>query len=236
MSCGLQCFRVETLGIFDGLVFMNPLHFCIIVTPLSVYLLLLGFLNLRGRPFVTTVGRDIAILGVAISGLVVIGPMELFFPETAVARFGPFVWIMLLAFYGLCTSMIALLVRPGLVIYNVSYDQLRPVLTDVLTKMGKPQWMGDNVRIPTGNIHFHIENHPWLRTIQLVSSGNRQNFNAWRELEIELGKASQTVPSQANFYGPLFLVTAAVLMVGSLSWMILDQDQVMVALRQMMRR
>lgn len=215
---------------------MNPLHFCIAATPLSVYLLLLGYLNLRQRPFVTTRGRDVAILGLACSGLAVIGPMELFFPETAVARFGPFVWVMLLAFYGLCISMIALTIRPGLVVYNANYEQLRPVLTDTLAKLDKPQWMGDNVRLPNAEMHFHVESHPWLYNVELVSSGNRQSLNSWRELEVGLAQAVDSVKSKANIFGPVFVAAAIALTISSWVWMGFQQEAVMTAFRQMMRQ
>ena len=65
---------------------VNPLHFCIAIAPLSVYLVMLGVLNLQRRSFVTTGARDAAALGIAISGLIVAGPMELFFPESARQR------------------------------------------------------------------------------------------------------------------------------------------------------
>lgn len=215
---------------------MNPLHFCIAVTPLSVYLLMLGYLNLRNKPFVTTRARDIAILGFAVSGLAVIGPMELFFPETAVARFGPFVWVMLLAFYGLCVSMIALSVRPGLVVYNSSYDQLRPVLADSLARLDKPQWMGDNVRLPQAELHFQVESQPWLHSVELVSSGNRQSLNAWRELELALIQAAASMKSKPNVFGPILLALALVLTLGSWVWMWWELDQVISAWQQMMRQ
>ena len=48
---------------------MDPLHFCIAVAPFAVYLLLFGYLNLRGRPFVTTGARDSAALAIGIIGL-----------------------------------------------------------------------------------------------------------------------------------------------------------------------
>ena len=83
---------------------MDPLHFCIAVGPFAVYLLLLGVMNLRGRPLVTTGARDAAALGIGLVGFVIAGPMQLFFPEGAASRFGGWVWLMLIVFYGLCVS------------------------------------------------------------------------------------------------------------------------------------
>ena len=109
----------------------DPLHVCIALGPLAVYLFLLGLINLSRRPFLTTGARDAAALGVGISGFVVVGPMELFLPGAAANRFGGYVWLLLLAFYALCLTLWVLLLRPRLVIYNATAEQLRPVLAGV---------------------------------------------------------------------------------------------------------
>ena len=83
---------------------MDSLHFCIAIVPLAVYLLMLGLLNLRRHPFVTTGARDAATLGIGVVGFVIAGPMELFFPEGAASQFGAWVWLSLIVFYGLCVS------------------------------------------------------------------------------------------------------------------------------------
>ena len=62
---------------------MDPLHLCIALGPLAVYLLLLGIINLMPRPFMTSGARDTAALSIAISGFVVAGPMELFLPGSS---------------------------------------------------------------------------------------------------------------------------------------------------------
>jgi hypothetical protein len=214
---------------------MTPLTFCIVVLPLSVYLVLLGWLHLRRCPFVTTTGRDLAILAVAVSGLILVGPMELFFPENAVARFGPYVWLMLLAFYGLSVSMMSMIIRPGLVMYNAREDQIRPVLADVLNKLDRPHWSGENVRLPNLKIHFQIEASPWLRTVQLTSSGRVQSLSGWRQLELELKSALQSVPAQASGYGPLFIGLALLLNLTSIFWMSQRPSEVMAELQQILR-
>ena len=67
---------------------MDPLHLSIALSPLAVYFVLLGIINLSARPQLTTGARDTAALAVGLSGLVVVGPMELFLPERAAAQFG----------------------------------------------------------------------------------------------------------------------------------------------------
>ncbi|MFM7929359.1 MAG: hypothetical protein ACKO9Q_16760, partial [Pirellula sp.] len=95
-----------------------------------------------------------ATLAVGILGLMVIGPFELFLPEAAAIRFGPLVWIVLLIFYGLCVSMVVLLMRPRLVIYNSTVEQLRPIISEISQSMDqKSRWTGDSLVIPSRKIH-----------------------------------------------------------------------------------
>ena len=79
--------------------------------------------------------RDAAALALAVSGLVIIGPMELFFPFEAAARFGPHVWLLLLALYAMGVVLVLLLLRPRLVIYNISVDTLRPILAELVDRL-----------------------------------------------------------------------------------------------------
>ena len=216
---------------------VDPLHFCIAIAPLSVYLVMLGFLNLQRRSFVTTGARDAAALGIAISGLVVAGPMELFFPESAASQYGSFVWILLLSFYGLCVSLVVLLMRSRIVIYNINSEQLRPILNQVAMDLDKKsRWTGDSLLIPELNVHLHLEPVDWLRNVQLTSGGINQSFEGWRTLEIELRKALRPIRVRSNILGIGFLLVAGLLAVASASWMISDPQSVAQSLDDLLRR
>ncbi len=216
---------------------MDPLHFCIAVAPLSVYFLLLGCLNLTARPFVTTGARDAAALGIGISGFIVAGPMELFFPEAAASQYGSFVWILLISFYGLCVSLIVLLMRSRIVVYNVGLEQLRPILNQVAMEMDrKSRWTGDSLLIPELNVHLHLEAVDWLRNVQLTSGGVNQSFEGWRKLEIELKKALSAIRVRPNLFGIGMLCAAFVLAAMSATWMIQDPQSVAQAFDDLLRR
>ena len=66
---------------------MNPLNLCIMLGPVGIYLILIGSLNLGRRPFLTTGARDLLALAIAISGFVLIGPVQLFMPQPAADYF-----------------------------------------------------------------------------------------------------------------------------------------------------
>ena len=216
---------------------MDPLHFCIAVAPLSVYFLLLGLLNLYGRPFVTTGARDAAALGIGICGLVIAGPMELFFPEAAASQYGSFVWILLISFYGLCVSLVVLLMRSRIVVYNVSLEQLRPILNQVAMEIDrKSRWTGDSLLIPDLHVHLHLEAVDWLRNVQLTSGGMNQSFEGWRKLEIELKQALSPIRVGPNLFGVGMLVVAGVMAVCSAAWMVYDPNSVAQTFNDLMRR
>ena len=215
---------------------MDPLHFCIAVTPLSVYLLLIGILNLRTRPFVTTGARDTAALAIGILGLMFIGPMKLFFPEAAASRFGMMVWGMLLLFYGLCVSLSVLLMRSRIVVYNISIEHLRPVLTSAAMRLDKKsRWNGDSLWLPDLQVHLHVESTGWLRTIQLTAGGNQQSYDGWRAIETELKKSLAQTPVSPGMFGIPLLLASGALAVLAAAWMLNDQPAVDQALNELWR-
>ena len=215
---------------------MDPLHFCIAIVPLSVYLLMLGLLNLRRRPFLTTGARDIAALGVAIVGFMIAGPMELFFPESAASQFGAWVWLMLLVFYGLCISLIVLLMRSRIVIYNVSMEKLRPALAMVAMEMDrKSRWVGDSLIIPSAGVHLHAEPVGWLRNVQLTAVGHNQSQDGWMTLETKLGKALEKIPVGSNLIGIPFISISVLLAIVTAVWMLNDQSSVASSFENMWR-
>ncbi len=215
---------------------MDPLHFCIAIAPLAVYLLLLGILNLRRRPFVTTGARDTAALSIGILGFVLIGPMKLFFPEGAASRFGVTVWLMLMVFYGLCVSLAVLLLRSRIVIYNMSLEHLRPILTGVAMKLDKKsRWSGDSLWLPEQKVHLHVEPVSWLKNVQLTAGGSQQSYEGWHTLEKELNSALKKIPVEPNVIGiPLLLISGA-LALGSAVWMLSDQQAVAQAVEEIWR-
>ncbi len=213
---------------------MDPLHFCIAVVPLAVYLLLIGILNLRRRPFVTSGARDAAAVGIGICGLMMAGPMELFMPQTAAAQYGSLVWLMMLAFYGLMVSLTVLLMRVRIVAYNITSEQLRPILTKIALEFDKSsRWSGDGLLIPAKKIHLHMDPALWNRSVQLTASGIAQSYEGWNDLEAELKQAVKSVEVRANLLGINLLGGSLALALVTLYWMLMDQESVVAAFREM---
>jgi hypothetical protein len=96
---------------------MDPVRLCVALGPLAIYLLVLGILNLGRRPFLTTGARDIAAVGIALGGLILVGPLELFMPKDVAFRYGQFTWLywaLLLSFYLSGLTLLVLSARPRL--------------------------------------------------------------------------------------------------------------------------
>ncbi len=204
--------------------------------PLAVYVVLLGLINISRRPLMTTGARDLAALGLALSGWMVVGPMELFLPEAAANRFGPLLWALLIALYVLGLTLIVLLARPRLIIYNVTTDQLRPVLSEIVNRLDKQaRWAGDCVVLPTLGVQFHLEPFSVLRVGQLVAAGPNQNDQGWKRLEQELAEALKQRSGSANPHGYLFVATGVATLVFLSYQIITNHDEVVRALGDILR-
>ncbi|MCC6125534.1 MAG: hypothetical protein IT426_11270 [Pirellulales bacterium] len=191
---------------------MDPLRLCLALGPLAVYLLLLGAINLARRPFLVSGGRDLAALALALAGLAVVGPFELFLPEESIVVFGGYVWLMVLALYALWITMLILMLRPRLVIYNIAVDKLRPILADVVEKLdGDARWAGDSLVLPGLGVQLHLDSYRAMKNVSLKSIGGRQNFPGWKKLETALSAALVREEVPRNFRGSNLLLAGLLL-------------------------
>ncbi|NUQ62608.1 MAG: hypothetical protein HUU20_08975 [Pirellulales bacterium] len=192
---------------------MDPLRLALALGPVAIYLLLLGAINLSRRPLLVSGARDILALGLAVGGLVVIGPVELFFPVMAALLFGPYVWALLLALYVLSLVLLVLSMRPRLVIYNLAPEELRSILAEHAVELDREaRWAGDSLVLPTLGVQLHLESLAAMRNVSLVSSGTKQNYLGWRRLESELAAALRELEVPRNRHA-ISLVVAGVLLV-----------------------
>jgi hypothetical protein len=184
----------------------------------------------------TTGGRDTAALAIAVAGLIIVGPMELFLPADAVGNFGPFVWVLLISFYSLSVTLFILVQRPRLVVYNVTADTLRPVVAEVATALDPDvRWAGSSLVLPHLQIELHMEAFPPLKNMSLVASHDEQNIESWRRLELALSAALNRLEVRPNPSGAL-LVAASLAMVSLVYWRLYsDPLGVAQAFREMLR-
>jgi hypothetical protein len=199
---------------------IDPLRLAIALVPLAAYVLVLGLVNLRRRPFLTSGGSDTVALGVALSGLMFVGPLELFRPEAATREFGNYIWLFLLVFYWLWVLLMVLLARPRLVVYNISVEELHPVLADAAGRLdGEARWAGNHLSLPRLGVQLHIDGLDAMRNVSLVSSGSRQNIDGWRRLSRELSRSLRPVRVKPNPRAIGFLFVSLALLGLSITFM-----------------
>jgi hypothetical protein len=190
---------------------------CVALGPVAIYLIMVGALNLSRRALLVTGTRDAAALGLAISGMILVGPLELFFPEAAMDRLGPTGGLVVLgtkaSLYGMLLVLALLMLRPRLIIYNISADQLRSILAETVPQLdAAARWAGDSLAMPNLGVQLHLDGHAAVRNVALVSCGWQQDFGGWRRLERALGAALVQATVKRNLLGiPLLTVGAAML-------------------------
>ena len=197
------------------------------------YFLLIGLLNLRRRPFMTTGGSDLAALGAALSGLVLVGPIELFRPERASAEFGTYVWIFLMVFYWLWVWLAVLLARPRLVVYNINGDELRPLLAEAARTIDpQSRWAGDSLSLPTLGVQLHVDTSEIMRNASIVAIGAKQNLAGWRQLAAELHDRLKILQVPPNPRSLGIMLLACLLMVACIWHMLVEPQQVAQAMQE----
>jgi hypothetical protein len=167
----------------------------------------------------------------------VAGPMELFLPESAATLYGGWVWAMMLSCYGLLVLFVALMLRPRLVIYNITPEQLMPVLEETIARLDKQvRTSGSTMVSQELGVQFSVESQAIVKNVQLVAAGPHQSLAGWRRLESELATALRGVRGTPNPYGAS-LVTFGVLIAGFITFL-LSRDPISVqqSLADMLRQ
>ncbi len=196
----------------------DPLRLSVALVPLAAYALVLGVLNLGRRTTVVSGGRDLAALAVGVSGLVLVGPIELLMPRTALTVYGMYAWPMVLIIYSLCVSLTSLLLKPRLVLYNAcSLVQLRRTMAAVVKDLDvDARWAGSTVSMPRLHVELVIEGHRLLRTISLTATHDRQSIAGWQMLHAALAKRLPIPARRSSVWGMAFVLAslAAVAVIG----------------------
>jgi hypothetical protein len=201
--------------------FLDPFRLAVALLPIAAYLLLIGLANLRRRPYLVSGGSDLAAIGLALSGMAFIGPLDLLRPEPATAEFGNFIWLMLLAFYWLWLVLIVLLARPRLVVYNTSIEELHPVLAQAASRLDSDaRWAGNSLALPQLGVQLHLEPFDLMRNVSLASSGGQQSLEGWRRLAQELKPSLRRVRVKPNPRGIAIIAVSLLLIVASASQML----------------
>ena len=215
---------------------MDPLHFCIATIPIAAYLMLIAGINLSRRTFITTGVRDLAALALAVVGFMVVGPMELFLPETVASLVGAWVWVPMLVLYALVTTLILLMMKPRLIAYNTNAEQLRPVIKEVIAELdSEARWAGDCVIAPRLGVQIAIEAHSGVRNVTLAAVGPEQDLDGWEKLKNRLQRALSKESQSPNVHGISYLILSVVLTITIVYTLLSGRQEIAQAFQEMMR-
>ena len=216
---------------------MSSIHFAIAAIPVAVYFILVGGLRLRTRPLVTTGWRDTLTLGIAASGLIAIGPMQLFFPAQAAARWHAWVWLALFALYAMGLLMLMLSCKPRLVAYGMDGEQFSSTLLNAAREIDdQANWNGEVLTLPRVVMQLAIEPSGTLRVHQVVHVGFLRNVQDWIKLERAFVNAGAQVVCPSSSAGWPFVIAGAALLICAILPLINDPNQALAQLKEFLAR
>lgn len=202
---------------------MSSLHFAIAFIPVAVYFILIGGLRLRTRPLVTTGWRDTLTLGIAAIGLVMIGPMQLFFPDRAADQLQGWVWFALLALYLLGLFLVLLSSKPRLIAYGLDETQFRDALLSAAQSVDEAaQWSGDVLSLPASGIQLAYEPSGTTKVQQVSHVGLLHDLQEWLKLEQAFVRSGGSIPCKQSIAGWPFVMIGLALLAFAIYPMVSD--------------
>jgi uncharacterized membrane protein len=193
------------------------------LVPLGCYLVVLGWLHLRRRPAPVSGGIDLAALAAAVSGFVLAGPLALLQPAVGTAAWAT---LMMLGALVLIVAGGLLATRPRLVIYNVTVEQLRPLLAEVVGQLdGSARWAGESVVLPAQGLQVLMDGRGIARCVSLVAVGTRGSPEAWAEFARRVRRGARNLRVRRNLWGGMFLAAGLTCLAAASAWAIIDRGR-----------
>jgi hypothetical protein len=216
---------------------MSSLHLAIAAVPIAVYFILVGGLRLRQRPLITTGWRDTLTLGIAGSGLIAIGPMQLFFPNHFAAQWHGWVWLALLMLYVLGLMMILLSCKPRLIAYGLQESQFFAALLDAAREVdSEASWNHSVLSLPNSGIQVAVEPSGAIRVHQVVHVGMLHNIHDWLRLERAFVSVGSKLHCPRSLAGWPFVLGGCMLLFVALAPMLADPADALAQFRKFIDR
>lgn len=192
------------------------------LVPLGAYLMALGWIHLRRRPVVVPGILDLAALAAGVSGMVLAGPLALLQPAVGTAAWAT---AMLLGSLVLIVAGGLLATRPRLVVYNVTVDQLRPILAEVVGRLdASARWAGESVVLPAQGLQVLLDGRGLGRAVSVVAVGTRSSPEAWSEFARRVRRAARKLRVRRNPWGAAAVLAGAGLLATALAWAVLARQ------------
>lgn len=193
---------------------IEPFPALIAFTPLIIYLFAFATLRIAGLAWVSTGARDLAAVLMAVSGFIVIGPMELFFPNATASYLGAIVWAPLILLYLLLACLLILSSKPKLIIYGRTMDDVYPALVRAAREMDAGTIENGEqmqVHLPNLKAHFRIEAAPGHDCLSVIAFEPLLPPGVWSSLRKQLRTHLKTTAAPRPRHGWLMLSVASAL-------------------------
>jgi len=191
--------------------------------PVGAYLFVLGWLHLRRRPAAVSGGVDLAALAAGVSGFVLAGPLALLQPAVGTAAWAT---LMMLGALVVIVAGGLLATRPRLVIYNVTLEQLRPVLAEVVGRLDdSARWAGESVVMPARGLQVLMDGRGLARCVSLVAVGTRASPEAWAEFARRVRRGARNLRVRRNPWGVALATTGLLCLAASVAWAVIDRTR-----------
>ena len=216
---------------------MSFLQVTIATVPVAIYFILIGSLRLRRRPLVTSGWRDLLTLGIACSGLVAVGPMQLFFPSQAASRWPGWVWVPMFVLYFLSLLILAMWSRPRLIAYGLSQVDFQDLLLKAARQIDpQASWYGEVLSLPGAGFQLSAESSlgNFVNSVGIV--GTLRNVQQWLLLERTFVQLGRSANAQTSWTGWLWIGAGAAALALVLLPVISDPQAALVELGRMMFR
>ncbi len=212
---------------------MDYVRYAIALGPIGLYWVLIGYLYQRSHPMLINAAQDTLLFGLGVVGLMVVGPMELFFPNAAYSLLGGWTWFFLLCLYAFVVLFISLNRGPQWTLYGSNAEGLRGILNRVLEEQNiAHSWEDSILVVPELGIRAIVEPaNATDRAAQLTRCGRSQDIVGWYRLEKLVTEKLQSAPS--NRGGMTWIVMGIGMILGSLAMFWLEIDKIMLAWEQL---
>jgi len=177
--------------------------------PLALYLLVVGVVNSRRRPLLTTGTYDLVALAFGLSGLVLVGPLQWLLKSLQWMLIAPTAPILLIGIFVSGAAVLILSQPRRLVIYNLSVKSLRETLWEMLKAIDpEARIAGSRVMLPCLGMEVQIEAFPAFRNVSIIAASELVDEENWKVLRQRLGDQLAQVEVSPGLLGQSFVLAS----------------------------
>lgn len=207
----------------------------VILLPLGCYFLVIGIMNSRRSPWIVSGTRDFFALALGCTGLFLLGPFSLFFPQSAFNLMGGWVWLALFILYLLIVTLIALALRPRLLVYSVDSSSFVQRFHQLLIQLDpNTQWAGTSFHCPQLSVEGYVESRSTESVAQIIGSNRDQDLLNWMRLQRLLQQEMRQWTNTRKQFSS-WIVVGLILVFFAVSPVIMQPQETLATMKEVLR-